>query len=155
MHQARHLVLLLLLGILLSSCAHAPGAPSGSDGVLSLRQQYLSSNPDGRFNPYIERGQVIRGMKFTEVTASWGLPESRRLSRDREFEYWTFYGKDNESGDWMRYTFEFSDGVLVDWEVARHIAKNGSLESWAVRNQNPLIADRIRVPTSDETVIKR
>jgi hypothetical protein len=94
-------------------------------------------------------------MKFTEVMASWGLPESRRLSHDRELEYWTFYGKDLDSGNWTRYTLLFEKGILTDWDLVRHFATNGALEDWVTRNREQLTFDRFRVPVTDVSTVKR
>lgn len=155
MHWTRQFVLLILLGILLPSCASAPNALNETITVIELRQDYLRENPEGEYNQFIGRGQVIKGMKFKEVMASWGLPESRRLSRNREFEYWTFYGKDADSGNWMRYTLVFQKNTLTNWDVVRHYAKNGTLENWATRNWDPLIQTRYRVPVTDVSTVKR
>jgi hypothetical protein len=95
-----------------------------------MRQDYLLANPDGVYNEYITRGEVVRGMNYLEVSASWGIPETRRMSKDQKLEYWTFYEKDDLSGDWTRYTFVFEKGALSDWQMARHFSKNGVLSQW-------------------------
>ena len=115
---------LLLLSI---ACAHTPKALNDDLTVRQMREEFLSEHPDGPYNFYISRGEVVRGMSFIEVTASWGLPESRRQSKDRSLEYWTYFSSDEVSGDWSRYTLTFETNVLADWHVVRHFVKNGHL----------------------------
>ena len=155
MQLTRHLLLLLLLGFIFSSCSHAPRALNEGTTVTDLRQDHLKKYPDGKFNRYIERGQIVKGMQYLEVMASWGLPESRRLSRDREFEYWTFFGKDNDSWDWIRYTLEFEENCLLGWDMTRHFTKNGVLEDWLTRSANPPTYEWPRAPVADVSVLKR
>jgi hypothetical protein len=99
--------------------------------VKQMRADYLRDHPDGRFNRYIERGEVVRGMNMLEVSAAWGLPETRRPTEDREVEYWTYFSQDEITGDWCRYTLTFEDKAVSDWYVVRHFTKNGELTSWS------------------------
>lgn len=122
----------LPLLLLLSACAHTPDALNNDASVVQMREAYLRDHPDGRFNGYIERGKVVRGMDFTQVSASWGIPEARWLSKNKQVEFWTYLGEDDLSGDWARYTFEFEEGLLVDWVLDRHFTKNGTLTNWAI-----------------------
>ena len=151
----RYLLCVVFLGLLFTACAHAPNALDDGVTVAKLRQDYLKKNPNGQYNYYIVHGQVVKGMKHVEVMASWGLPESRRLSKDRKVEYWTFYGKDNDSWDWIRYTLEFEENVLTGWDVDRHYAKNGMIEDWVHRTPNALLQDSPREPASDVSALKR
>lgn len=155
MQLTRHLLLLLMLGLIISSCSHAPKALDESATLTDLRQDYTKKYPDAKFNPYIKRGQIVKGMKHLEVMASWGLPESRSLSHDRKLEYWTFYGKDSESWDWIRYTLEFEENFLVGWDVTRHYAKNGVLEDILTRQLDRPFLDRPRLPAADVSTLKR
>ena len=118
--------------LLVLSCSHTPHALNDGASVLQMRDDFLLTHPDGKFNRFIERGEVVRGMNFVEVSASWGIPETRSLSKDRKLEYWTFFGFDDLSEDWTRYTFVFEKGVLADWDVNRHFSKNGSLSQWSI-----------------------
>jgi len=131
----RRLVLLLLLALLFSACAHHPSSLNDDETVFQMRQEYLSTHPDGKYNPYIAKGEIVRGMNFLEVSASWGIPETRRLSQDEAFEYWTFFGQDDVSGDWTRYTLIFDTGTVTDWQMSRHFTKNGMLSEWGSASQ--------------------
>jgi len=132
------LVLALFFVIIVAACANVPLPPVGTATHPEVREEFLLMNPDGRFNQFVSKGEVVTGMGFEEVLASWGLPESRRLSRDRKQEYWTYLGEDDLSGDWMRYTFVFEKRLLVDWDVSRHFIKNGTLINWDTPGTDPL-----------------
>ena len=126
----RSLVVSSCLLLLFLACSHTPRAINDDNSILQMRQDYLLAHPGGAYDEYITRGEVVRGMNYLEVSASWGIPETRRRSRDQKLEYWTFYEKDDVSGDWMRYTFVFEKGALSDWQMARHFTKNGELSQW-------------------------
>jgi hypothetical protein len=96
-----------------------------------MRADYLRQHPDGKFNGYISRGEVVRGMNMFEVSAAWGLPETRSPSKDRAVEFWTYFSQDEITGDWARYTLTFEDKAVSDWFVVRHFTKNGELTSWS------------------------
>jgi hypothetical protein len=138
MHRMRHLLMLLLLGMVLSSCANTPRSLDESDAVLKLRKDYLRSNPAGKFNGRIEKGEIVRGMNFMEVLASWGVPQCRRSLPEKEIESWIYIGKDEESKDWQQYTLMFEKRVLVQWDVMRHNSKNGSLAQWSIHDQTDI-----------------
>jgi hypothetical protein len=121
------LVLSSCLTVLFIACAHTPQALNDDLTVREMREEFLRDNPDCEYKPYIARGEVVRGMNFLEVSASWGIPETRRQSKDRKQEYWTYFSADEVSGDWSRYTLTFQDKRLTDWYVVRHFAKNGQL----------------------------
>jgi hypothetical protein len=126
------LVSSLLFLLVFLACSHTPKALNDSVSVLQTREDYLLSHPDGKYNQYIERGEVVRGMNYVQVSAAWGIPETRSQSKDKKFEYWTFVGHDDLSGDWTRYTFVFQKGVLTDWDLNRHFTKNGTLAQWSL-----------------------
>lgn len=123
----RRLVLALVLPLVLPACSSKPRAINDDPSVIQMRADFLQGHPTGKYNEYISKGEVVRGMNFVEVSASWGLPESRWKSRDRKFEYWSFFGKDEFSGNWSRYTLIFEGEILVDWMLDRHFTKNGTL----------------------------
>jgi hypothetical protein len=127
----------LTAALLSLACAHTPNALNTDEAVLMMREDYVRTHPGGKYNEYIQRGQVVRGMNYLEVSASWGIPETRSKSRDRKVEYWTFFGKDDLSGDWTRYTMVFEKGVLADWELSKHFTKNGTLTHWRVPGNEP------------------
>ena len=137
MHGTRLLLTSVLGFLLLTACAHTPDALHSDDSVLMMREDYVNSHPAGKYNEYIDRGQVVKGMNFMEVSASWGIPETRSKSQDTKLEYWTFFGKDEVSGDWTRYTMVFEKGVLTGWDLSRHFTKNGTLTRWLVPGDSP------------------
>ncbi len=96
-----------------------------SSYILALRAEYFASNPDGESNEYIERGEIVKGMDMLEVLASWGYPAARKRSDTTEL--WTYREVDEDSKDWIEFTFTFRSSVLGDWEVARHYG-SGSLD---------------------------
>lgn len=128
----RRLVPFLVLPLLLSTCSNQQRAINDDISVLQMREDYVQKHPAGRYNRFIEKGEIVRGMNLIEVSASWGLPEARWKSKDKAFEYWTFFGQDEISGDWSRYTLVFEKNVLVDWMLDRHFAKNGTLTEWHI-----------------------
>ena len=121
------LVLSSCLLLLFIACAHTPQALNDDLTVRQMREEFLREHPDGQHNLYVARGEVVRGMNVLEVSASWGIPETRRQSKDRKQEYWTYFSADEISGDWSRYTLTFEGKVLADWHVVRHFNKNGQL----------------------------
>jgi hypothetical protein len=90
-----------------------------------LRSEYFKTNPNGVYNEYIERGEVVRGMDFLEVLASWGNP-IKREKPSPSIEFWVYLEEDEESKDWVQYKFVFNKSVLDDWEISRQGAQ-GSL----------------------------
>jgi len=117
-----------VLLLALSSCAPNPRIVAGSesDYLLQLRAEYLKSNPNGEYNEFIKRGEVVKGMDVVEVLASWGHPKIRTKFTDST-EEWTYREVDEQSKDWIDYTFTFRQGVLEEWELARHFAGGGSM----------------------------
>ena len=45
--------------------------------IRMLRQEFFKTHPDGKYNEHIKKGEVVRGMDFLEVLASWGNPDAR------------------------------------------------------------------------------
>jgi hypothetical protein len=117
-----------LLLILLSACSTQLRKSSDTETgyLLALRAEYLATNPDGEYNEYIKRGEVTPGMDFLEVLAAWGHP-SMRSKRTYITELWTYRDIDEDSKDWIEYTFTFRRNVLRDWAIARHVAAGGIL----------------------------
>lgn len=106
------------------ACSHNPrrDQTTETDYIRMLREEFFQSNPDGVHNEYIARGEVVRGMDFLEVLASWGNPIKREQPTP-DVEYWVYLEEDEESKDWIQYKFVFRKSVLDDWEVARHVAQ--------------------------------
>lgn len=87
--------------------------------IRMLRDEFFKTHPNGVYNEYIARGEVVRGMDFLEVLASWGNPIKREKPTPN-VEYWLYLEEDADSKDWVQYKFVFKKSVLDDWEVARH-----------------------------------
>ena len=123
-------VLPLLLVILIVACSHAPriSEESETDYIRMLREEFFKSNPDGEYNENIARGEVVRGMDFLEVLASWGNPGAREKPTDN-VEYWMYLDNDEDSKDYVRYKFIFRKNRLDDWELDRHVAGAGLLDT--------------------------
>lgn len=81
------------------------------------RQGYVVEHPDGRFNEYIENGEITRGMGYNEVIASWGLPNVYLHSTKAPREYWFYYVEDVNSASVLIYTLCFDMAILGDWEI--------------------------------------
>lgn len=113
--------------------------PPESDYLIALRAEYFATNPDGPHNEYIERGEVVKGMDFLEVLASWGHPKRRMKTPDTTTERWVYREEDEDSKDWIEYTFTFRGNVLDDWQLERHFAAGGALPLKQTPVQGPLI----------------
>lgn len=117
------------LFLVFCSCTHNPRMVSGTenDYLLRLRAEYFASNPDGVYNDFIRRGEVVKGMDLLEVLAAWGHPKTRE-KRSPSTEQWFYLSVDEQSKDWFEYTFIFRDGILSDWELTRNLAAGGRVE---------------------------
>lgn len=129
MRRFPHTLLWLpVLLLVLVSCTHNPRKVSGSETayLLDLRQEYLAANPDGEFNEYVSRGEVVKGMDILAVLAAWGHPEVRKRESPLT-EQWVFRDVDEVSKDWLLYTFTFRRSILAEWDVTRHFAAGGEI----------------------------
>jgi hypothetical protein len=99
-----------------------------TDYIRMLREEFFKTHPDGTYNEHIARGEVVVGMDYLEVLASWGNPGSREKPTDN-VEYWTYLDEDEDSKDWIRYKFVFRKNRLEDWELTRHVAAGGILDT--------------------------
>lgn len=154
MLRTRRPTLSSCLLLLFVACSHTPRALNDDLTVQRMREEYLRDHPDGRFNPYIHRGEVVRGMDELEVSASWGLPETRRLSNDGKVEYWTYFNEDDISGNWSRYTLTFEKTLLSDWHIVRHFTKNGTLTQ-SVTPESSAVISNPTLNSSDMGASKR
>jgi hypothetical protein len=123
------ITILLILFAFLASCTHLPRSYNESKAVQQMRQDYITLNPEGKFNDHIKRGEVVKGMGFMAVLASWGLPNVRRIPAESSFEYWTYYTEDKASGQFTVYELVFKDETLYGWNVNKNIAANGGFKS--------------------------
>jgi hypothetical protein len=101
-------------------------ADQETDYIRMLRSEFFKTHPDGEYNEHIKKGEVVRGMDFLEVLASWGNPDVRKKPMEG-VEHWTYLETDEDSKDSVHYKFIFKKNVLFDWELARHFAKGGEL----------------------------
>jgi len=97
-----------------------------SSYLLELRAEYLEAHPDGEYNEHVRRGEVVKGMDFLAVLASWGHPEKRAKRTDYS-ETWVYREEDELSKDWIEYSFRFNRSVLAEWEINRHNSQGGIL----------------------------
>ncbi len=149
------MLLVLIAGAVLSSCAHSPRVIDENEAVLSIRTDYLRSNPAGPYNDFIRRGEVVKGMNYVEVLAAWGFPESRLRVPERSAEYWRYVSRDELSRDWIQYTFVFEGDALAEWEMMRQASKGRAVslvEFPEPRTNRP--PDGMR-PLQSSTVVKR
>jgi len=130
MYRTPPIVLTILLAALcLSDCSSQLKMVSEDDSsyLKGLRREYIAANPDGMYNDLVVRGEVVRGMDFLAVLASWGHPQKRERRSDTS-EYWVYREVDKDSKDWVEYWFSFRHNVLDDWELSRHFASGGILD---------------------------
>jgi hypothetical protein len=92
--------------------------------IRMLREEFFKTHPDGQYNEFIARGEVVKGMDFLEVLASWGNPNKREKPTEN-VEYWLYHEEDENSLDWVEYKFVFRKNVLEDWELTKHIGEGG------------------------------
>lgn len=123
----RVLVALAVLVTLLTSCSHHPRLLRQNEETLTLRTQYLQSNPDGEFNALIAKSEVTSGMGAMEVLAAWGVPNWRRGVENRPVEFWTYYEKDEATKTYVSYDLVFENRVLRRWVVTDNIASYDDL----------------------------
>ena len=102
---------------LTASCSSLPKSDHLDDGEVGMRAEYLESHPDGEYNAHISEGRVVKGMGAEEVLASWGLPNLRRSWKHDKAEYWTYYAKDEHTGQVVGYELIFDKQLLTRWVV--------------------------------------
>jgi hypothetical protein len=114
----------LLLVSLVFACSYSTQSKEvgETDYIRMLREEFFKTHPDGKYNENITRGEVVRGMDYFEVLASWGNPIKREKPTPN-VEYWLYLEEDEDSGDWVQYKLVFRASVLEDWELARHTSQ--------------------------------
>lgn len=121
------LVLSAVVALLAVACSYTPRSSKVNDYILSLRHDYLSTHPDGEFNEYVRRGEVVKGMDYLAVLAAWGHPDRRLVPSESTLEYWTYIEEDENSKDTVAYKFTFRKSKLYTWNVNRQIASTGNM----------------------------
>lgn len=127
MKYVSRIAITMVLFALVTSCAHSPRSHKDSEAIKQIRLEYVRSNPDSEFNPHIVNGEVVKGMGFMGVLASWGLPNVRRISESSVYEYWTYFTEDKAAGMWIMYELKFKDQMLVSWIVDKNIVGQGGI----------------------------
>lgn len=140
----------LLTFAVIIACSQTPrmSEDNETEYVRMLREEFFKTHPDGPYNEYIARGEVVRGMDFLEVLASWGNPTKREKTTEN-VEYWMYTDMDEDSGDWVEYKFVFRKNVLDDWELSRHIAEGQVLTDKSTTSQSVLTRGGAGTRTSD------
>lgn len=110
--------LVLLSFVVIGCSSQLPSMDTSPDYVLELRAEYLAAHPDGEFNEYVQRGEVVKGMDYLAVLASWGHP-TRRARISNVSEDWIYHEVDEDTDSWMEFKFVFHNNILDDWEIAR------------------------------------
>jgi hypothetical protein len=128
-------VIVLLSLILIGCSSQLPRVETSQSYILELRAEYLAAHPEGEFNEHVENGEVVKGMDYLAVLASWGHP-ARRSKRSDVTEDWVYREVDEETDTWMEFKFTFKHSVLDDWEVARH---NGGARELDSTRQNDVL----------------
>lgn len=117
----------VVLFAMLVSCSHSPKTLRDSEAIRQIRLDYIRNNPDSPYKDYILKGEVVKGMNFMSVLASWGLPNVRRISEGLVYEHWIYYTQDKAAGVWNIYELIFRDQTLVGWKIDKNIAGQGGL----------------------------
>ena len=132
-------VLPLILVVAILACSQTPrmSQENETDYIRMLREEFFKTHPDGPYNEHIAKGEVVVGMDFLEVLASWGNPGSREKPAEN-VEFWMYLDEDEDSKDWVRYKFIFRKNRLDDWELTRHVAAGGILDTEQKQPQNVL-----------------
>jgi hypothetical protein len=129
----------LLTLLLIVACSQTPRIDDTQETeyIRMLREEFFKTHPDGQYNENIARGEVLKGMDFLEVLASWGNPNKREKPTDN-VEYWIYLEVDEDSMDWVQYKFEFRKNVLSDWDLSRHVATGKEIDSSSGSNARVL-----------------
>jgi hypothetical protein len=129
----------LLLPVIFVACSQTARMSEDreTEYIRMLREEFFKTHPNGQYNEYIARGEVVKGMDFLEVLSSWGNP-SKREKPSENVEYWIYTEEDEDSKDWFEYKFVFRKSILEEWELNRHIAAGGLLNVTGQQNRDVL-----------------
>jgi hypothetical protein len=144
----------ITLFAMLASCSHTPRSYKDSVAMKQIRLDYVKNHPDGEFNQHVKRGEVVKGMSFMGVLASWGLPNVRRISQGNIYEYWIYYTEDKDAGMWTKYELAFKDETLVGWTIDKNMAGSGGTRLLD-ESRIPVSIDSKREMGTSDTPIKK
>jgi hypothetical protein len=102
---------------LTASCSSLPKSSPLDEAHASMRAEYLENHPDGKYNAHINEGRVVKGMGVEEVLAAWGVPNQRRSWKHDNAENWTYYARDEHTGQVLGYELVFEEQLLARWVV--------------------------------------
>ncbi len=122
MKDIRWIVSVACSVVLLASCGGLPQSTRTDENTTSIREEYLKTHPDGKYNTYIQEGRIVKGMGVLDVLASWGLPNLRRPGEKTEEEFWAYHAKDELSQQVVSYELDFVNKVLTRWSVRTDLA---------------------------------
>ena len=122
--RARWWLVCILAGV--TACATAPPRRTETTAIRQIREEYLRTYPEGPHNAEINRGEIVKGMSLYEVLASWGIPDLRRVSSERDREEWTYVLLDDNAVDWVSYDCVFHGNQLVEWFMNRNAGGTGA-----------------------------
>jgi len=126
------ILLILIVAVIMTACSKLPPMSNVDDEVLSLREHYLATHPEGQFNENIARGEVTRGMHVVEVLAAWGLPNVRWAVQHSPDHHWAYFVRDDATQTVNGYELVFEDRVLVRWVIAKDV----DAKQWPPRNES-------------------
>jgi hypothetical protein len=114
-------VLSALAVVMAASCAHAPQLYDNSKAMEQERNAYIKDHPDGKFNDYIAKGEIAKGMDQGAVIASWGSPGNTREIDSGRYEQWVYATKDSVSQRWTIFSLAFDNDLLTRWTITENV----------------------------------
>ncbi len=147
------LAVLLTAIALLASCAHSPRSFKDTEAIQQMRLDFIASHPNGGYNNHVLKGEVVKGMNFMSVLASWGLPNVRKVQPASIYEYWTYYTEDKASGQMTIYDLIFKDQVLSGWKIDKTISSNGGLRY--IDDKRPVVLNRSNTSNQGGKALKK
>ncbi|MBN1884598.1 MAG: hypothetical protein JW876_03605 [Candidatus Krumholzibacteriota bacterium] len=143
-------ILTVLLASIVTGCGCAGMSTVEREYLTepASREQYLVDHPGCAFIRHIRNGEIVRGMVFDEVMASWGLPNVYMASEGTPREYWIYYVQGEDTRSILIYTLLFHDSCLEQWEIDQkrfadtRIVSGG--EAQGMERVNTLYLDRKR-----------
>ena len=102
---------------LTACCSSLPKSSPLDEAHAGMRADYLENHPDGKYNAHINEGRVVKGMGVEEVLAAWGVPNQRQSTKRDKEEYWTYFAKEEHTGQLVGYELIFEEQLLARWLV--------------------------------------